>query len=170
MRALFAQPLRNFGAIDRVDSSPAEASRPNRLLVIDYKSGSTFGYDGLDTDPVVKGRHLQLALYARAVRANIGAPSDEVRAEYRFVSSKGNFERRQIIADQHADDRLVEAVTHAVNGIRAGAFLPVPGERERGTFANCRFCEYDRICSASRDDDWSRKHANATFVPLRTVE
>ena len=38
------------GAIDRVDLSPAGV-RPRRALVIDYKTGGTWGYDGLQDDP-----------------------------------------------------------------------------------------------------------------------
>jgi ATP-dependent helicase/nuclease subunit B len=116
------------------------------------------------------GRHVQLALYARAVRANLTPPPAEVRAEYRFASRKGRFERRQIVADERTDARLVEVVRHTANGIRAGVFLPTPGERVRGTFENCRFCDYDRVCSTSRDEAWRRKHPNAAFVPLEQVQ
>ncbi len=152
--------VRFRGAIDRVDVSPT------RVLVIDYKSGGTWGYDGLSDDPVLAGRHLQLVLYARAARANVAETGSDVRAEFRFVSSKGKFERRQIVADDRADARLAEVVQHAADGIRAGAFLPMPGEFDRGTFKNCRFCEYDRICSTTRDEAWRRKSPDAPFVPL----
>jgi ATP-dependent helicase/nuclease subunit B len=155
--------IRFRGAIDRVDLSP------ERALVIDYKSGGTFGYDGLDADPVLGGRHLQLALYARAVRDNVEQAPGEVRAEYRFVSSKGKFERRQILADEGVEKRLAEVVQHAASGIRAGAFLPRPGDDDWGGFKNCRFCEYDRICSTTRDDAWRRKSPGASFVPLEQL-
>ncbi len=155
--------VRFRGAIDRVDTSPS------RVLVIDYKSGSTWGYDGLDTDPVLAGRHLQLVLYARAARANV-AHADDVRAEFRFVSSKGKFERRQIVADARADRRLAEVVQHVAAGIRAGVFLSMPGEYDRGTFKNCRFCEYDRICSTSRDLAWQRKSPGISFLPLEPLQ
>ncbi len=105
-------------------------------------------------------------LYARAARANVAETGSDVRAEFRFVSSKGKFERRQIVADDRADARLAEVVQHAADGIRAGAFLPMPGEFDRGTFKNCRFCEYDRICSTTRDEAWRRKSPDAPFVPL----
>src|SRR5439155_2361592 len=77
--------IRFRGAIDRVDVSPS------RVLVIDYKSGGTWGYDGLSDDPVLAGRHLQLVLYARAARANVAETGSDIRAEFRFVSSKGKF-------------------------------------------------------------------------------
>jgi ATP-dependent helicase/nuclease subunit B len=156
--------VRFRGAIDRVDVSS------DRALVIDYKSGGTYGYEGLDVDPVLAGRHLQLALYALAVRDNVEQAPAEVRAEFRFVSSKGKFERRQILADETVHARLAEVVQHAANGIRAGAFLPRPGDHEWGGFKNCRFCDYDRVCSTTRDDAWQRKHGNASFVPLERLQ
>jgi ATP-dependent helicase/nuclease subunit B len=151
--------VRFRGAIDRVDISPS------RVLVIDYKSGSTWGFDGLEDDPVLAGRHLQLVLYARATRGNV-ADVDDVRAEFRFVSTKGKFERRQIVANADADQRLAEVVQHVADGIRSGVFLPRPGEYDRGTFKNCRFCEYDRICSTSRDLAWERKSPGIASLPL----
>jgi ATP-dependent helicase/DNAse subunit B len=161
--------VRFRGAMDRVDFSPTAAGR--RALVIDYKTGGVWGYEGLVEDPVLAGRHVQLALYARALRFGLAEGQDlaEIRAEYRFISSKGGFERRQIVVDRRADDRLVEVVQQAANGIRDGVFLPRPGERSRGSFENCRFCEYDRICSTTRDEAWRRKRSNASFVPLETL-
>jgi RecB family exonuclease len=155
--------VRFRGAIDRIDQAA------DRVLVVDYKSGSTWGYDGLDVDPVLAGRHLQLALYGRAARVNLAPDSAEVRAEFRFVSSRGRFERRQILVDHQTDARLAEVVGHAASGIRDGAFLPMPGEFDRGAFSNCRFCEFERICSTSRDEAWRRKSPGASFVPLEAL-
>jgi ATP-dependent helicase/DNAse subunit B len=152
--------VRFRGAIDRIDTSAS------RVLVIDYKSGGTWGFDGLDDDPVLAGRHLQLVLYARAARANVAEAGSHIMAEFRFVSSKGKFERRTIVADDQADRRLANVVQHAADGIRAGSFLPKPGEFDRGSFKNCRFCEYDRICSTARDEAWRRKSPNAPSIPL----
>jgi ATP-dependent helicase/DNAse subunit B len=162
--------LRFRGAIDRVDLSPDAGAR-KRALVIDYKTGGAWGFDGLDRDPVLAGSHLQLALYARALRAGLpGIPLDEVRAEYRLVSSKGKFQRFQIAIDSQADARLDEVVRHAASGIRAGAFLPTPGERDWNSFKNCRFCDYDRICSTTRDEAAERKKPNVSFVPLERLQ
>jgi hypothetical protein len=152
------------GAIDRVDISPSSA------LVIDYKSGGTWGYDGLEIDPVLAGRHLQLVLYARAVRANVPEAGTEIRAEFRFVSSKGGFQRKQVVADHRADQRLAEVVRHAADGIRGGVFLPRPGELNRGQFTNCRFCDYERICSTARDEAWQRKSPDIPLLPLEPVQ
>jgi hypothetical protein len=154
--------VRFRGAIDRLDVSRSH------VLVIDYKTGGTWGFDGLDADPVLAGRHLQLVLYARAARPNF-PEAQEVRAEFRFVSSKGRFERRQILADARADGRLAEVVQHVSDGIRAGVFLPKPGDYDRGTFRNCKFCDYERICSTSRDVAWQRKSPNVAVLPLEPL-
>jgi hypothetical protein len=156
--------IRFRGAIDRVDLSPSG------VLVIDYKSGGTWGYDGLDRDPVLAGRHLQLALYGRAARANVSTSARGVRAEFRFVSTKGKFERHQIVVDEKTDVRLSEVVRHTADGIRAGAFLPMPGESDRGTFKNCRFCDFERVCPTARDQTWRHKSASAPFIPLEPVQ
>ena len=156
--------VRFRGAIDRIDMSPSG------VLVVDYKSGSTWGYDDLETDPVSAGRHLQLVLYGLAARTNSAAADEaEVRAEFRFVSSRGKFERRQIVVDTPAVARLAEVVRRAADGIQAGAFLPRPGEYDRGTFRNCRYCEFDRICSTTRDQAWQRKSPRTAFVPLEPL-
>ena len=156
--------VRFRGAIDRVDVSPS------RVLVIDYKTGGVWGYDGLDADPVLAGHHLQLVLYGQAARANVADPVGggprriplrlEQEASSSAARSSWTIRRRP---------RLAEVVRHAASGIRAGAFLPMPGEFDRGTFSNCRFCEFDRICSTSRDQAWQRKSPHASFVPLEAL-
>ena len=66
--------VRFRGAMDRVDFSPTGADR--RALVIDYKTGGAWGYEGLAEDPVLAGRHVQLALYARALRGGLAGGPD----------------------------------------------------------------------------------------------
>jgi CRISPR/Cas system-associated exonuclease Cas4 (RecB family) len=154
------------GAIDRVDLSPDG----RRAMVIDYKTGSTWGYDGLEDDPVLDGHKVQLALYARALRNGLpgGEALEEITAEYRFVSSKGGFQRKQIRADAQVDARLDEVVRRVAAGIGSGVFLPKPGPRKTGGFENCRFCDYDRVCSTTRDEAWERKDpaAHSQLIPL----
>ena len=162
--------LRFRGAIDRVDLSPDDDPL-KRALVIDYKTGGAWGFDGLELDPVLAGSHLQLALYARALRAGLpGVQLDQVRAEFRLVSSKGRFQRFQIVVDSQTDARLDEVVRS--RGQRYSGAAPSclgPGERDRNTFKNCRFCEYDRICSTTRDEAAERKKPNTSFVPLERL-
>jgi hypothetical protein len=45
----------------------------------------------------------------------------------------------------------------AADGVGGGVFLSVPGARDRGSFANCAYCDFDRVCGAARDEAWQRK-------------
>lgn len=157
------------GAIDRMDLTPAGIT-PRRARVIDYKSGGQWGYDDLEQDPVLAGRHVQLALYARALRTGLAGSADlaEVRAEFRFVTAKGGHERRQIVADARVEERLDRVVRRIATGIQAGVFLPAPGERGQRGFQNCTFCDYDRVCSTTRDETFERKRGVA-FVALESL-
>ncbi|MCC7103787.1 MAG: PD-(D/E)XK nuclease family protein, partial [Chloroflexi bacterium] len=67
------------GVIDRIDvSQPGEW--PRRAQVIDYKSGSADPYKKLrDADPLLGGRRIQLALYARALAT--GLPEEDADVE-----------------------------------------------------------------------------------------
>jgi hypothetical protein len=150
------------GLIDRVDFSPPRIE-PRRALIVDYKTGGTDGYAGLEDDPLLAGRHVQLALYGRALRAALPPPRQprEIRAEFRFVSAKGDFQRLSVTVDESLDAALDQVVQVAADGIGRGVFLPQPGERGHGGFANCRWCDYDRVCATTRDEMWERKHAEA---------
>src|SRR5207249_172659 len=147
------------GVIDRVDLSERGAG-PRRALVIDYKTGSASSYAGLASDPLLAGRHIQLALYARALRAALKAEAEplEVQAEFRFVTSRAGFVRLAVTSDAALDARLERVVQTVADGISQGSFLPVPGDRDRSSFTNCTYCDFDRVCSTSRDEAWERKH------------
>jgi hypothetical protein len=58
-------------------------------------------------------------------------------------------------------------VQRVAEGIQRGVFLPVPGEWVQGRPANCRFCDYDRVCSATRDEAWERKHGQIADADQR---
>jgi RecB family exonuclease len=149
------------GFIDRIDfSQPGQA--PRRALVIDYKTGSAEPYGDLKKDPLGEGRRVQLALYGRALRGSpAGAGGLRVTAEYRFVSVKAGFARLKVDVDEAVDAGLDQVVQVAADGIGRGVFLPEPGVRDRGSFQNCRYCDYDRVCSTTRDEAWERKHGEA---------
>jgi hypothetical protein len=149
--------LRFGGQIDRVDLGPPTES-PRRAVLIDYKTGGADRYEGMRDDPLQAGRAVQLALYARALRAALGEPL-QVTAEYRFISSKGHFKRLAMPMTTEVDRRLEQVVQVVADGISGGVFLPVPGEADfRGSNANCTFCDFDRVCSTTRADAWQRKH------------
>lgn len=147
------------GAIDRIDLSPPD-ERPLRALVIDYKTGRPPASDHLGPgDPLRGGRQIQLALYARALRAALGAGPDElaVRAEFRFATARGSFTRLTVEADAALDAELERVVRTVADGVAAGSFPAVPGALQNRAFENCRFCAYDRVCATNRDEAWERK-------------
>jgi hypothetical protein len=55
--------------------------------------------------------------------------------------------------------------------VRAGAFPAVPGDEDEyyGTWANCRYCSFDRICSRGREQDFDRFADLDTVAPWRSV-
>ena len=55
------------------------------------------------------------------------------------------------------DRKLTEAVEIIAEGIRGGAFPAVPGEEDQDVFAKCKYCDYDKVCAATRDENWNRK-------------
>ena len=88
------------GLIDRVDFSPPRVA-PRRALIVDYKTGATTATRTSRRIRFWRGRHVQLALYARALRAALPPRQQpqEVHAEFRFVSAKGGFKRLRVVAD-----------------------------------------------------------------------
>jgi RecB family exonuclease len=153
-----------LGRVDRVDFGPADAE-PRRALIVDYKSGSTRSYAEMGEDPLQGGRHVQLALYARALRAalveQVGpeqAALAEIQAEYRFVSSRGEFARLPVLSTPELDTALDSLVQRVADGVGRGVFLAIPGEATwEGSSNNCTFCAYDKVCPSNRGATSARK-------------
>jgi len=158
--------LRFRGQIDRIDLG----SGGQRAFLYDYKTGRTDSYKTVDVDPVIAGQALQLALYAEAARRNLGA--NEVEAAYWFISSRGGFAMHGLRKPAgQVSARLNEVLGHIAGGIRAGAFPAVPGEEDEfyGGFANCRWCDYDRVCPSARDQMWLAKHEAPACRPYEAL-
>ena len=43
-----------------------------------------------------------------------------------------------------------------VDGIEAGIFPGRPGKSGRGSFENCRYCDFDAVCPSQRDRERER--------------
>jgi hypothetical protein len=159
--------LRFHGYIDRIDLADGGA----RAYLHDYKTGSDRAYTELDDDPTGAGRHIQLALYAAAVRQRLGKDVP-VGAAYWFISRGGGFRRIELPEDWSAVEPRLHAVLETVaGGVGAGVFPQVPGAEDDRflTFANCRYCDYQRVCPSARDEQWDHKRnslAVAGFVSL----
>ncbi|MGD0082514.1 MAG: PD-(D/E)XK nuclease family protein [Acidimicrobiales bacterium] len=151
------------GRIDRIDAGPA-----GKLVVADYKSGKADGYKSLDTDPLGRGSRLQLPIYAKAaVQAlglsagvgtggGAGADAVPVRSEYRFLQSSADYAVAPVELTSRLDAELSEVLGVLVATIDSGCFPPRPGTPQQGHYENCRYCDFDGLCTTDRADLWQR--------------
>jgi ATP-dependent helicase/nuclease subunit B len=153
-----SRTVRFRGRIDRVDRSPDGA----RVVVYDYKTGDPRHGPSLGDDPVVAGQRLQLPVYAHAALTLTGAT--EAAAYYWYTRDDAPPDEQDgFTLDARVQERFVDAVGHIVDGVDAGWFPAVPGDRDynprvhQETFANCFSCPYDRLCPADRATAWERK-------------
>ncbi|HEV8575136.1 MAG TPA: PD-(D/E)XK nuclease family protein [Dehalococcoidia bacterium] len=147
------------GVVDRVDVTPDG----KRAWVIDYKTGGLADFKEIKPeDPLAGGKKLQLPVYMKA------APdAEEVHALYWFITQKGGFESVEYDPSperREAFERTLEAI---LAGVQAGSFPAVPGEDNEyyGRFDNCRYCDYDRICSRHRDLEMAAKETDELMAP-----
>ncbi len=155
--------VRLRGVADRIDRTPDG----RRAWVIDYKTGGLSNFKGIsDDDPLAGGTKLQLPVYLGAAR-----DADEAQSLYWFNTLKGEFKRipyEPTARNQELFKRTLEAI---VAGIRAGAFPASPGEEDEyyGGFENCKYCDFTRICSRRRDDEFEAKQGDRGFAPWLAV-
>ncbi len=152
------------GYVDRVDRSPDG----KRAWVIDYKTGSKRNFEAIkaDDDPFAGGTKLQLPTYVEAA-----GDAEEVNAAYWFITHKGGY---SFIGYEPTPERKAlfeRTLTTIVDGVRAGAFPAVPGEEDEfyGSFQNCTYCDYDRICSRRRDYEYEAKVEDEAISPWLRV-
>lgn len=153
--------VRLRGRVDRVDITPDG----KRAWIIDYKTGSSRDFKEND-DPLLGGKKLQLPVYLAAVR-----DVAEARALYWFITRKGEFRRQEYVPTAENEARFRRTLEAIVNGIGAGAFPAVSGEEDDywGGYDNCKYCEYTRICSRRRDQEFELKGEDAAMRPWKAV-
>ncbi len=150
--------IRLRGMIDRIDTNPDNS----RIMVIDYKFGSTSPFKDMSKDPLGGGRHLQLPVYGLAAYDALDQPK-EVTALYWFATTRGKFERKAVNL-QECQAAFIKSVELIASGIASGLFPANPGnDSERNE--NCTYCDFDRICPASREILWERKSAAPELKP-----
>jgi ATP-dependent helicase/nuclease subunit B len=141
--------LRVRGRIDRVDEivrvdgdgRAARVDGTGRYVVLDYKTGSDWGYER--TDPFRKGRRAQPWLYVemvrRALRERVAADARVEGFGYFFPGTRPAGARYEWADEDLAEGGgIVEALCRLV---AAGAF---PATDDAG--ADCTFCDYRPVC------------------------
>ena len=155
--------LRFHGVIDRIDGD-ADGSR---IWVIDYKTGSANPYKDMRDDPLDRGHHLQLPIYALAARLRYPG-AREIRAAYWFISTRSRFELKDV-ALQDVEERFTEVAAMIVSGIRRGVVPAHPGKAGNRGPENCTFCDFDRICPSNRERLWERKRSAPGMGPYTAL-
>ncbi len=148
------------GVVDRIDMTPDGKS----AWVIDYKTGVASTFEGVvkgPDAPFAGGSKLQLPAYVTAA-----GDAERVEALYWFISERGGFERIGYQPTPENQARFGATVSAIVDGIAKGAFPAVPGEEDDyyKTWENCRWCDFSRICSVRRDQDFDLKAADPAMV------
>jgi hypothetical protein len=151
--------IRFRGAVDRIDRS----LDGSRLVVLDYKTGSAWGYDVVDPahadhDIVARGTLLQLPIYAAAARAAFPGAA-QVEAYYWFIGQRGAIELLGGVIDDRAQKRFASVMRTIADGIEGGVFPARPGEEVwrpsiGQTHENCMYCDYDKLCPTGRGEQW----------------
>lgn len=154
--------LRFRGKADRVDRGD-----DGSLVVLDYKTGKD-NYTDLHKDPVQAGTVLQLGIYAEAARAVVAkGKAVPVSSFYWMVSAKGGFVQRGYEWGDEHRARFLDVADTIVEGIERGVFPALPGDYVPfwGSYENCSWCDFDRICPRDRDDH-QRAKAGAPELAL----
>ena len=155
------------GRIDRIDLADDGKS----ALVIDYKTGSTSPYKGLDDDVIDRGKRLQLGVYSLAARA-LFPEATAVKAAYWFTrtAARPRFAPSSYfdIDDGESGERFRHGIASIIEGIGSGLFPARPGpwvaHPERPGPENCRYCDFDSLCPSRRGDMWQRKKSDASIA------
>lgn len=124
------RPVRVRGFIDRLDD------RGGQLRVVDYKTGTGYGYGG-KSGVYDGGRRLQHFIYTAAARAVLGRPVTGM--EYHFPTRRGENRVHDFEADELASGG--DLVAALLAGVAAGHFPATDNAKD-----DCRFCDFGEVC------------------------
>jgi hypothetical protein len=152
--------LRFRGKADRLD-----VADDGTLHIVDYKTGSRSSYRITEVDPDDRGRRLQLAVYGVAARQHRGVPDAPVRADYWFVTSKGEFKPVGYPVTDAVLARVCTTLGTIVAGIEAGVFASHPTEVSSSTRIECAACDPDGLGTTELRRAWERKRFSPALAP-----
>ncbi len=159
--------VRVRGRADRLD-----LGADGTIHVVDYKTGSSRYTRISEQDPIAAGTKLQLPIYGLAGRLHRGDETAPVRADYWFVTTRGEFRRIGYDVTDAVLELTSTTVGTIVDGIERGVFPPHPPAT--ASTANvfrveCEVCDPDRLGTVELRGHWSRKRhdpAMAAYAQL----
>ncbi|WP_096434978.1 PD-(D/E)XK nuclease family protein [Alteribacter populi] len=126
--------MRLMGKIDRVDQLS-----DGSFGMVDYKSGSDFGYD--EDTFFNGGRKLQHSLYALAFEMLNETETKRVsESHYLFPTKKGEGKKVSRPFNEQRKEELLKVVDHLCSMIKMGEFPFTDDEND------CKFCDFKAVC------------------------
>lgn len=151
------------GRIDRVDR------RAEGIFdIIDYKTGSTYGYK--QSEYFKQGRQLQHALYALALEKILEQPVSVELAGYLFpaLAGEGQYFLKPAVT-KNASREDVRAIVRILLDLLASGTMLMTAQS-----ADCQYCAYQVICQPDEQELLSRKQCRNSddqpLVALRGLE
>lgn len=152
--------VRVSGIIDRVDQS-----LDGRYHIIDYKTGSTYGYE--KNKAFKGGRQLQHMIYALAIEQHLDLGEGAVEeSSYYFPTMKGMAQRFTRKQDVTLRTNGLDILEKLIDVIKHGHFEMTDDEND------CKFCEYKLVCRRHfyDKDALERKQSNQKLKGVRAYD
>ncbi|MEH7012302.1 PD-(D/E)XK nuclease family protein [Neobacillus niacini] len=148
------------GIIDRVDQS-----LDGRYHIIDYKTGSTYGYE--KNKAFKGGRQLQHMIYALAIEQHLNLGEGAVEeSSYYFPTMKGLAQRFTRKQDAALRTNGLDILQKLIDVIKHGHFEMTEDEND------CKFCEYKLVCRRHfyDKDALEKKQSNQKLKGVRAYD